>query len=71
TCRLVLNTKKVDHDYCTLRKKYVYPGRSAYIERIISEVLNIKQISLAVVDVGEALVYLQLKLKMEDNKYVE
>ncbi|KAH9323742.1 hypothetical protein KI387_018381, partial [Taxus chinensis] len=62
---------KVDCDYHTLRKKYVYPGRSAYTERIISEVLNIKPISLAVVDVGATLAYLQLKIKMENKKYVE
>ncbi|KAH9320538.1 hypothetical protein KI387_015177, partial [Taxus chinensis] len=62
---------KVDYDYHTLRKKYVYPGRSAYTERIISKVLNIKPISLVVANVGATLVYLQLNLKMENNKYVE
>lgn len=54
-----------------MRKKYVYLGRSASTKRIISEVLNIKPISFAIVDVGVTLVYLQLKLKMENNKYVE
>ncbi|KAH9300870.1 hypothetical protein KI387_012453, partial [Taxus chinensis] len=61
---------KVDCNYHMLRKKYV-PGRSAYTERIISEVLNINPISLVVEDVGAALVYLQLKPKMENKKYVE
>ena len=43
----------------------------SYTERIISEVLNINPISLVVVDVGAALVYLQLNPKIENNKYVE
>ncbi|KAH9316900.1 hypothetical protein KI387_018669, partial [Taxus chinensis] len=62
---------KVDYDYHTLRKKYVYPDRSAYTNNIISEMLNIKPISLAMADLGAALVYLQFKLKMENTKYVE
>ncbi|KAH9301126.1 hypothetical protein KI387_012709, partial [Taxus chinensis] len=41
------------------------------IERLISDVLSIKLVLLAMGDVGAALVYLQLKPKMEYNKYVE
>ncbi|KAH9307273.1 hypothetical protein KI387_035184, partial [Taxus chinensis] len=43
----------------------------AYIERLISDVLSIKLVSLAMGDIVAALVYLQLKPKMENNKYVE
>ncbi|KAH9315002.1 hypothetical protein KI387_023629, partial [Taxus chinensis] len=69
--RLNFNAEKLDCDYYTLRKKYVYPGRSTYTERKISKVLNIKLISLAIADLGAVLVYLQLKLKMENKKYME
>ncbi|KAH9310236.1 hypothetical protein KI387_038147, partial [Taxus chinensis] len=71
TRRLKLNADKVEYDYHTLRKKYVYPGRSTYTRRIILEVLNMKHVSLAVADLVAELVYLQLKPKMENNKYVE
>ncbi|KAH9308968.1 hypothetical protein KI387_036879, partial [Taxus chinensis] len=62
---------KVDYDYHTLRKTYVYPGKVSYIERLISDVINMNPVSLVIGDSGAMLVYLQLKHKLEGNKYVE
>ncbi|KAH9306821.1 hypothetical protein KI387_011225, partial [Taxus chinensis] len=58
-------------DYHTLRKKYVYLGWCAYVERLIYDILSIKPISLEVGDIGLGLVYLQIKPNMENNKYVK
>ncbi|KAH9288987.1 hypothetical protein KI387_033104, partial [Taxus chinensis] len=62
---------KVDCDYYTLRKTYVHPGQTAYIERLISDVISMNPVSLAIGDSGVMLVYLQLKPKLENKKYVE
>ncbi|KAH9318072.1 hypothetical protein KI387_019841, partial [Taxus chinensis] len=62
---------KVDCDYHTLRNEYVYPSRDAYIKSLISNVISMELVSLAIGNSGAALVYLQLKPKLENNKYVE
>lgn len=49
----------------------MYPGQGTYVERLIYDVLIIKPISFAVGEIRAALMYLQLKLKMENNRYVE
>ncbi|KAH9300046.1 hypothetical protein KI387_011629, partial [Taxus chinensis] len=41
-CYLIYNADKVDCDYHTLRKTYTYPGKSAYIERLISDDITMK-----------------------------
>lgn len=69
--QLTFNTDKVDCDYHTLRKKYVYVGWGAYVERLIFDVLSIKPISLVVGYIRAVPVYLQLKPNMENKKYVE
>ncbi|KAH9312094.1 hypothetical protein KI387_027129, partial [Taxus chinensis] len=62
---------KVYYDYHTLRKTYVHLGRIAYIERLISDVISMKPVRLTIGDNGAMLIYLQLKSKLENKKYVE
>lgn len=71
TRRLVFNVDKVDCEYHTLRKKYGYPRKNAYNKIFISEILSIKPETLDIGDIGAVRIYLQLKTKMENNKYVE
>ncbi|KAH9325486.1 hypothetical protein KI387_005664, partial [Taxus chinensis] len=43
----------------------------AYIERLISDVISMNLVTLAIGDNGFMLVYLQIKSRLENNKYVE
>ena len=70
-CQLNFNTDKVDYDNHTLRKTYVYLSKSAYIERLIFDDINMKQMILAIGKSGASLVYIQLKPNLENGRYVE
>ncbi|KAH9302140.1 hypothetical protein KI387_013723, partial [Taxus chinensis] len=62
---------KVECKYHTLRKTNVYPERTSYVERIISNVISMNLVRLEIGDIGSMLVYLQLKPKLDNNKYVK
>ncbi|KAH9316800.1 hypothetical protein KI387_044538, partial [Taxus chinensis] len=45
--------------------------QTANVEKLILDVISMNPVSLEIGDIGAALVYLQLKPKLENKKYVE
>ncbi|KAH9308871.1 hypothetical protein KI387_036782, partial [Taxus chinensis] len=44
---------------------------TSYVDRLISDIISMKPISLAIEDIGAMLRYLQIKPKIENKKYME